>query len=815
MRKLFLLITLLGVLTTVSKAQYGPVTHANGNAMYPGPNGNMNVNIQRFNVASPLQYPCNTGPYFIGGGRPEAYQFNFTTRPATIVKLSFADMNVNDEVEIRINGLPYTLTPANLSDNIICPGGSPHTGAITPGGNLTSTTGNPIALTGAVTVTIDNGPGVINSLRVSHVFSNPTAGGVSFRLEFNVDTCAQDLIVREVQTPADPVSDGKVCQFSDLKLYATPFPNTVFNWTGPLGWTATGSSPTRANMLPTYAGRYYCTATRGVAPNQCIYKDSIDIIVNNTPVKPFLTASNSPLCKGDSLYLVAATTGAVGVTWYWDGPGGYSASGTGSTANTVGIPGFQPFNVGIYRAWAITTDGCVSDTGKFPVAQNPEVKANYTWSKGEGCGVDTIYINNNSSGHDSSEWILETIINGDTVRSYIGSDNSPSWKFLRPYNMKDTIPDSFMIRLIARKNMGCVDSFRNFIETDHPLYVAFDASDTAICQGATTIDFTNTTHPSGDNWTHSFFWDFRDGSPEEKVYSTSHLYTKAGIYKARLKDTMRRNDLILDPTHLGCIDSIEQTIIVDSTGEISFIVSDTSICAGKTINFAGEYSRLGSRAVAWDMGDGNIIGDKSEMSYSYDKAGEYAVTFQLFNNICPNAVATREITVKPFPKVELGEDTVICPNGEPVIIRDHIAQGPDVTYLWNVKTQDKTAELLVRGPGVYSLTADYKGCSTTDSITVFKDCYVDIPNVFSPDGDGNNDYFLPRQYLSKSVSSFKMMVFDRWGKQVFETTSITGRGWDGKFNGELQPMGVYIYTIEVHFANKTNERYQGNVTLLR
>jgi len=60
-----------------------------------------------------------------------------------------------------------------------------------------------------------------------------------------------------------------------------------------------------------------------------------------------------------------------------------------------------------------------------------------------------------------------------------------------------------------------------------------------------------------------------------------------------------------------------------------------------------------------------------------------------------------------------------------------------------------------------------------------------------------------------------MMIFDRWGKQVYETTNLNGRGWDGKFNGEFQPMGVYVYTIEVIFANKTNERYQGNVTLLR
>jgi gliding motility-associated-like protein len=124
--------------------------------------------------------------------------------------------------------------------------------------------------------------------------------------------------------------------------------------------------------------------------------------------------------------------------------------------------------------------------------------------------------------------------------------------------------------------------------------------------------------------------------------------------------------------------------------------------------------------------------------------------------------------------------------------------------------------IAVKHPAIYCLTITNEwGCSTTDSVEVFKDCYIDIPNAFSPNGDGLNDYFIPRQYLSSGLVSFKMQVFNRWGQLIFETTSIDGRGWDGAFNGVAQPAGVYVYLIEASFINGRSERYQGNVTLFR
>jgi gliding motility-associated-like protein len=59
------------------------------------------------------------------------------------------------------------------------------------------------------------------------------------------------------------------------------------------------------------------------------------------------------------------------------------------------------------------------------------------------------------------------------------------------------------------------------------------------------------------------------------------------------------------------------------------------------------------------------------------------------------------------------------------------------------------------------------------------------------------------------------MIYNRWGKSIFETKLIDGQGWDGKYNNVLQPMGVYIYTLEVVFINNMKKNYKGNVTLIR
>lgn len=114
----------------------------------------------------------------------------------------------------------------------------------------------------------------------------------------------------------------------------------------------------------------------------------------------------------------------------------------------------------------------------------------------------------------------------------------------------------------------------------------------------------------------------------------------------------------------------------------------------------------------------------------------------------------------------------------------------------------------------YFVTATTEhGCSVSDSIDVLvKETVIDIPNAFTPNGNGTNSIFKPSKRGIANLKSFN--IYNRWGQKVFETTNIE-QGWDGTLSGKEQPIGVYIYTIEaVTDAGKIFTK-QGNVTLIR
>ncbi|MEZ5016171.1 MAG: gliding motility-associated C-terminal domain-containing protein [Flavipsychrobacter sp.] len=105
------------------------------------------------------------------------------------------------------------------------------------------------------------------------------------------------------------------------------------------------------------------------------------------------------------------------------------------------------------------------------------------------------------------------------------------------------------------------------------------------------------------------------------------------------------------------------------------------------------------------------------------------------------------------------------------------------------------------------------GCMATDSIDVLviEDSYVKLPNAFTP-GNGNNATFKIVGRGAIELKSFA--IYNRWGTKVFETKDAN-QGWDGRFNGEPQPMGVYIYSIEATTPTGRTINKQGNVTLIR
>ncbi len=86
-----------------------------------------------------------------------------------------------------------------------------------------------------------------------------------------------------------------------------------------------------------------------------------------------------------------------------------------------------------------------------------------------------------------------------------------------------------------------------------------------------------------------------------------------------------------------------------------------------------------------------------------------------------------------------------------------------------------------------------------------------LPNAFSPNGDHNHDvYYVVSSFV---ITDIRLMIFDRWGEKIFETSAIT-EGWDGTYKGKPAAADSYAYVFEGKCGDVMIKK-QGNITLIR
>ncbi len=177
--------------------------------------------------------------------------------------------------------------------------------------------------------------------------------------------------------------------------------------------------------------------------------------------------------------------------------------------------------------------------------------------------------------------------------------------------------------------------------------------------------------------------------------------------------------------------------------------------------------------------------------------------------------------------LDLGEDAYL-EFGESHTINPQIINtgGPIVSANWSSDRGD-TCETCENWEVSPAATTQYMlelmnedGCMATDEVIVFIDNRkrLHIPNVFSPNEDGTNDYFTLFGG-SNAVTIKSLQIYDRWGNQVFVKNNIPlneeSEGWDGTFNGQKMPTAVYVFRAEVVFTDGEVEQYKGDILLMR
>ncbi|WP_316801046.1 putative Ig domain-containing protein [Pedobacter frigidisoli] len=123
---------------------------------------------------------------------------------------------------------------------------------------------------------------------------------------------------------------------------------------------------------------------------------------------------------------------------------------------------------------------------------------------------------------------------------------------------------------------------------------------------------------------------------------------------------------------------------------------------------------------------------------------------------------------------------------------------------------DQSATIIVRVKGQLDCQTSTSAAVTGKATNPFGN-EVYIPNAFTPNNDGKNDTFM---IYGTTIASAKMTIYTQWGQLIYQTDNMNA-GWDGTFKGVNQPIGVYVYIVDVTFKDGTTTMRKGTVTLIR
>jgi gliding motility-associated-like protein len=441
--------------------------------------------------------------------------------------------------------------------------------------------------------------------------------------------------------------------------------------------------------------------------------------------------------------------------------------------------------------------GCV-DTVNKTIILYPS-NATLTYSPLAGCSPLPVSFHSSTQGPVTYLWDFS---DGNTLAT---TDSNLIYTYL--------LPGQFLPKVILEDQTGCkipVTGVDTIYVTKSD--VNFAADDSLLCDGGI-INFTDSTISNGV--INGYLWNFGDGGTSA-LQNPSHNYTAPGFYTVRLIVT----------TANGCSDTaIKTNYIKVVASPVIDISGNMPICMQQKLTFKGIILQPDTSKITWfwNFGNGKTSISQNPLPVRYDTAGNYPLRLIVTNSTGCADTVDQTVIVYPLPLIEAGPTKIIGagssfainPTGSPVI--DYLwspATGLSCTNCYNTVTTPKNTT-------TYTIkVADVNGCINTDNITIVVICNdknVFIPNTFSPNNDGVNDWFFPRGTGLFAIQS--MRIFNRWGEMVFQKVNLSPNdqfaGWNGKYNGKTLNADVYTYVIEIVCENSQILSYKGNITLIQ
>ncbi|TAD90635.1 MAG: gliding motility-associated C-terminal domain-containing protein, partial [Bacteroidetes bacterium] len=263
----------------------------------------------------------------------------------------------------------------------------------------------------------------------------------------------------------------------------------------------------------------------------------------------------------------------------------------------------------------------------------------------------------------------------------------------------------------------------------------------------------------------------------------------------------------------GCAAADSVLIAVRPKPQFALLPDSSSFCAGASVTLAAS----GGDAYLWQPALGLSGVTTPQVVASPTQSATYKV--RIVSAACNDtATLVSRVVVNANPELVLSKSNELSCS-QPTT---QLTASGALFYAW--RSTPGLSNYAMANPmasptstTTYAVVArDANGCSDTDSITVVFGLNADfrlfqLPNAFTPNGDGNNDCFGIRKWGNVAVKYFE--VFNRWGQLIF-TSKNASNCWNGNFKGNPQPSGNYIYRLWVDTPCGPIKR-EGNVVLIR
>jgi gliding motility-associated-like protein len=547
------------------------------------------------------------------------------------------------------------------------------------------------------------------------------------------------------------------------------------------------------------------------------------VVYNNSKTTGLTTTANAlkKTTDGNDFYFFVMKKDAVSQLF------GSFFGQTGGLGNHVdgGTSRFDKQGI-IYQAICANCYGM----GSFPTTLNVWSAKNGTGANG--CNLAAVKIALNFAGvgadprslingrYDSSGCVPLDVLFKDTVhnaKTYVWNfgDGTPdttttSFEVLHTYQFIG----NFTVRLIAIDSTTCNISdtayLRIRVRTDKAI-LNFDINKLPPCQSLNYL-FTNiSTPPAGKPFqAGSFTWNFGDGTTSPGLSPVQHSYLSSGTYIIQL--------ILSDTNYCNYPDTASQTLRVSPVVKAQFEIADG--CAPYDAIFNN--TSLAGQSFFWDFGDGSTSTDINPV-HNYIDTGTYLISLLAIDSNTCNVrdSTTRSVRVNPKPTADFTTQPVPPVYNTPNIFTNNSTGATH--YVWHFGDGDSTLKnSLDTVIHQYQETNTFNaclvainqfGCADTvcHPVETLINPLLDVPNAFTPGRFGQNSVVMVKGF---GIATMVWKIYNRWGQLVFESNNPF-IGWDGTYNGTLQPIGVYAYTLDAIFFDGTKTRRKGDITLIR